>query len=384
MLVFTAINLFGVKWLARTNITIGIWKLIVPVAAPIILIAVGFRAENFTEFGGFAPYGVSGILGAISSGGIVFAFFGFRSAMDLAGEAKNPAVGVPTALIGAIVVCLGIYLLLQVALPGVIPPEHLANGWKGITETAPGGPFAAFATILGMSWLAWMLYSDAIISPGGTAIAYLASTSRVNYAMSMNGQIPKIFERLNRFNVPVWSLLSNFVVGMLIFLPFPGWSDMVGFISSTAVLSFAFGPIAFAVMRRQLADIDRPFRVPFGTTVAAVTFIFVGFIVYWTGWETNWKIFVVMVLGLTVFAIARASRRDHKDELFLTETSWIWIYYSGLAVISYLGNFGGGLEVIPQGVDAILIVALSLFVFQLSLRRALTAAQVEELINLTH
>lgn len=58
MLFFVVINIRGVKWFAKANTTITFWKLIVPVIAPILLIAVGFRLENFHAMGGFAPNGV--------------------------------------------------------------------------------------------------------------------------------------------------------------------------------------------------------------------------------------------------------------------------------------------------------------------------------------
>ena len=39
----------------------------------------------------------------------------------------------------------------------------------------------------------------------------------------------------NRFCVPTAGLFINFVVGAIIFLPFPGWQKLVGFISSAAI-----------------------------------------------------------------------------------------------------------------------------------------------------
>ena len=37
-------------------------------------------------------------------------------------------------------------------------------------------------------------------------------------------------------------------------LPFPGWSELIGFISSAAILSLAFGPVSLAALRHQLPD----------------------------------------------------------------------------------------------------------------------------------
>jgi amino acid transporter len=47
--VFTLINLAGVKWMARSNVAITLWKVTVPVLVPIALIVAGFHLENFTS-----------------------------------------------------------------------------------------------------------------------------------------------------------------------------------------------------------------------------------------------------------------------------------------------------------------------------------------------
>ena len=41
----------------------------------------------------------------------------------------------------------------------------------------------------------------------------------------------------------MWSIAVNFIIGLLMLLPFPGWSQLIGFISSAAILSLAFGPV---------------------------------------------------------------------------------------------------------------------------------------------
>jgi amino acid transporter len=342
---------------------------------------VGFRSENFIEFSGFAPNGVAGIFGAVSSGGIMFSLFGFRTAIDMAGEAKNPQRSVPIAMIGAVVISLAIYILLQVAFVGVIPIDHLKGGWHQISEKVPGGPFAAFASILGLQWLALALYIDAVISPSGTGLAYTGVTARINYAMAKNRQVPRIFEKLNRFKVPVWSLLFNFVIGMFIFLPFPGWSELVGFISASIVLSFAFGPVSLAALRYQVPELQRPFRIPYGIVFSAVTFMLVGFVVYWTGWETNWKVLLTVVIGLIVFTLTRLTNSEAPEPLNLRESNWIWPYIFGLGLISYLGGYGKGLGLLSEGLAMAIIAILSLAIFALALNLRLPDEQARSLVS---
>jgi amino acid transporter len=380
MALFTAINLLGVKLFARANTTITFWKLTIPLAAAIILIVVGFRWENLTQFDGFAPYGAAGVMSAVSSGGIMFAFYGFRSVVDMAGEARNPRRDVPLAIIGTVVFCIILYILLQIAFIGAIPVSQLENGWAGIVETAPGGPFAAFAAILGLQWLAILLYADAIVSPAGTGLAFVASTARLNYSMSKAGQIPASFQRLNRFRVPKTSLLFNFLIGIVVVLPLPGWNELVEFISTSAVLSFAFGPVALMVMRLQDPDRSRPVRIPAATTFSAIAFILVGFVVYWTGWQTNWKIFLVALFGLALFVAMRKLKYGQSVSPQIRGSSWIWPYYAGLAILSYIGNFGDGLGLIPSGLDMAILAVFSLAVFWFAIRLRLSSETIEGLL----
>ena len=297
LLAFVLINLAGVRWLARANVAVTSWKLAIPLLAATGLIVFGFDHTNFTDHGGFMPTGVDGVFAAVSGGGVVFSLFGFRTVIDMAGEARNPQRTVPLAMIGAVVISLIIYVLLQIAFIGAVPEAHLAGGWTKLAENVADGPFAAFATILGLQWLAAALYFDAIVSPSGTGLAYTGATARINYALAENGQLPSLFMRLNTAQVPVWSIAINFVIGLLMLLPFPGWSELIGFISSAAILSLAFGPVSLAALRHQLPDRMRPFRLKGGVALSAVAFVLVGCVVYWAGWETNWKVFALAIAG---------------------------------------------------------------------------------------
>lgn len=380
--VFTVINIAGVKWMVRSNIVITIWKVAVPLLVAVVLITVGFQAENFTAYGGFAPYGINGILGAVSSGGIIFSFVGFRAVIDLAGEARRPSRTVPLALVGSVVVCLVIYLLLQVALIGAVPEEHLTDGWSGVVENFAAGPFAGLALMLGLQWMAILIFADAIISPGGTALAYVGSSGRINYSMAKTGLFPAFFARLNRFQVPAWAIVVNSAIGVVILAPLPGWPQLAGFVSSAAVLSLAIGPVALIALRQQAPDYERPFKVPYARPFAALAFVFVGFIVYWSGWDTNWKILLIAAVGLGYFLIRNALRED-SEPLHFASASWLIIYYAAMAVISYLGSFGGGLDVLPEMIDSALIIVVSLAIFYFALARQLPADVARDYIATT-
>lgn len=376
MLLFTVINVLGVRRFSETNTVITWWKIIIPILTIVVLMVTAFHASNFTAGGGFAPFGAKGVLNALATSGVIFGLLGFETAVALAGESRNPRRDIPIAVVAAMIIGTIIYLLLQVAFIGALPVSALAHGWpkvgfSGHTAIA-FGPFAGIAGLLGLGWLATLLYADAIASPGGTGLVYTAYSSRLWYALARNGYLPALFGRLSERGVPIFSIAVSFVVGMIIFLPFPGWHQLVGFISSATVLAYAMTPLALAALRRQEPNQDRPYRLPAAEILAPLAFIIANLIVYWTGWETDWKIYAALAVGLVVLAASYGfGANPDRPPLDWRPALWLWPYIGGMAIISFLGSFGGGRNVIPFGVADTAVVAifsLVIYTFALSVR----------------
>ena len=140
------------------------------------------------------PYGLKGVFTAVAAGGVIFAYLGFEQAIQLGGESRNPKRNIPLAVVGSMVLGVVLYILLQVAFLGALKPSTLAHGWTSVAFAGNGaiyGPFAGLATALGLGWLATLLYIDAIVSPGGTGLLYVGTSSRLTFALGRNRYIPK-------------------------------------------------------------------------------------------------------------------------------------------------------------------------------------------------
>lgn len=261
MAVFVVVNFLGVRVLAHTNSAATWWKIAVPLAT-IFIIAVGnFHPGNFTSHG-FAPFGAKGVLSAISSSGIIFALLGFEQAIQLAGESRDPKRDLPRATLGSVAIGATIYVLLQVVFIGALPGSSFARGWAHLAYAGISGPWAGLATVVGLGWLSVVLYLDAIISPGGTGLIYTTATSRVSYGLSKNGYAPRVFADTDKRGVPWFGLIISFVTGVVCFLPFPSWQELVGFITSASVLMYAGAPLAYGVFADRLPQLERPYRLP--------------------------------------------------------------------------------------------------------------------------
>ena len=378
LVVFTIINALGVKVLATVNTTLTWAKLGIPSVVIVLFIASRFETSNFTAEGGFAPLGLAGILGAVSSGGIIFAFIGFRHAIDMAGEVRNPGVTIPTALIFSVIICFVIYGGLQLAFTGALSAEDLRKGWASLSFQNDLGPLSAIASVLGLVWLVSLLNVGAVIAPFGGALVAVGSNARIAYALAENDFFPKRFAVLSKLGVPLAALLLNLCFSSLIFVLLP-FDELVQLNSSAVVLSFIVGPVTVVALRRLLPDVPRPLRIPALDALALVAFVIATLVIYWSGWNTVWRLGACLGAGLALFLF---HFRRHMDEtLDVNEALWLVPYLLGIAAVSALGTFGG-LGVIPFGIDMALLSVLSAATFVLAIRSRLSPEKLKRYLDI--
>jgi amino acid transporter len=391
---FSLVNVVGIRWFARLNNALVWWKLFIIVLVVVAFALTTFHGRNFAhaDAGGFMPFGWAGVFSSIATAGIVFSYLGFRQGVELAGETRRPQRNVPLAIIGSILITGLIYVALQIAFIGALPPEALANGWAhigtsfsaGVSDIAAAfGPLAALAGVMGLSCLAELLYIDAIISPADTGLIYTTVTSRISYAMGRNGNAPRSLAKVNERGVPWVSVIVTFVAGVIFFLPFPGWQKLVGFVTSATVLSFGSGPLALIAMRKQLPLQERPFRLPAGNVVAYLGFLSSNLIVYWSGWETTWKLLAAVVIGFLVLLVHELRYRASTPRLEFRSGIWVPLWLLGLGAISWLGEYpdpargAGNLGLIGFGWAIIVLAIFSALILWLASRLCLPRERME-------
>ena len=317
MLVFSVINTLGVRWLAETNAIAVYWKILIPTITIIALVVSIFHFSNFTAGGGFAPYGFHGIFAALPLG-VVFAIEGFEQAIQVGGEAENPQRNIPRAVILSMIIGTIIYLLLEVAFVGALNPANLVHGWANpISGVKAFGPYATLATTAGLGWLSTLLIINAVVSPAGTGLVYIGTSSRLSYGLGRNGYFPRVISSISRRGVPFVSIVIAFVVGMLVFLPFPSWAGLVGLVTSATVLMYAMAPLSLAGLRRKDPDRPRAYRLPAAGVLCPLSFVCANLIVYFAGFSTIFWLYVLTAIGFIAFAayqwyLPAERRTDHR------------------------------------------------------------------------
>jgi amino acid transporter len=387
MAIISSINFLGVRALALTNSTATWWKVGVPLLTIfVVAIAGGLHPGNFTAADGFSPDGAKGILAAVATSGIIFAYLGFEQADQLAGESRNPKRDIPFAVIGSVAVGIVIYIALQLVFLLALPSSAIGDKWSQVGNglyTAFTGPWAQLASLLALGWLAAILYIDAIVSPAGTGLIYTAASSRVSYGLSRNGYFPQQFESLNRARVPWVGVIVAFVVGCICFLPFPSWQSLVGLITSASVLMYAGAPLSLGVFRKRLPNADRPYRLPAAGILSPLAFIVSGLIILWSGWDTDWKLGIAILLGYLILALTRVFRlNSHNPVMQWRSAQWLPVYLVGLGVIVYLSPYGPLKNpVIPLWWDIAVVAAFSLVIYYWALAVALPGPQIEHMVE---
>jgi len=179
------------------------------------------------------------------------------------------------------------------------------------------------------------------------------------------------------------SLLRHDIgVGLFVFLPFPGRAKLVSSITSATVLSFGTGSAragrAAPGAPRAGAAVPRAGRRrdPF------LAFYASNLIVYWAGWETNWKLSVAVLIGYVVPVVFQRLRKDRVRRWNGGARSWLVPWLSGLAVHSLL-RLRGRARRDPVRRSFVVILGFRLGIYALAVRLLMVPERVVDSVRST-
>lgn len=367
--VFSAINIMGIKTLAKYNNLIAIWKVTIPIFVCAILIYQSYHVniQHINLTNNFMPYGIKSVLLALPAAGILFSFLGFREATSLAGETRNPSKSLPIAVIGSVVICTIIYTIIQFAFLYALPTSAIAQGWHQLSYQHASGPFSGLALSLGIYWLSSLVYLDSIITPSGTGLVYTATTARLNYAMAINKYIPHNMLKLNQHGVPFIAIIINFIIGLILFFPLPGWQALIKFQSLAIVIAYSTGPITLLILRNKIPEIKRPFALSAPYPTALVAFYVCSLLIYWSGWDSLWRILVGLGIGCLIFSLYQMY--SHNISIVTNSFKaclWLFLYLGLLSLVTFWGPFNQEQPLIGFGVDFVLLAIISIIMLHIA------------------
>ena len=191
-----------------------------------------------------APSPWSAVVGAAVVS-ISFAYLGWSTAADVAGEIRKPSRTLPLAILGSIAIVTILYVLVNLAFLSAIAPSAMVDPATG-EPLANIGAVAAerlFGAAIGMAMTIAILL--VLLSTLSTMIF---AGSRVLVAMSQNAELPAPLSRTNQAATPrlaIWVQAGC----ILPFIFFPTLGGLLEYIGLLITLCAAMSGIAVLVRR---------------------------------------------------------------------------------------------------------------------------------------
>jgi APA family basic amino acid/polyamine antiporter len=244
------------------------------------------------------PHYFGGLMGILGAGGVVFfAFIGFDAVSTAAQEAKNPRRDMPIGILGSLAICTVLYVLFAHVLTGIASIEDFRTQGKEASVV-----YAITTYMHGYDWLGKFVTVAILAGFSSVILVMLLGQSRVFFAMSRDGLVPKVFSDTHRrFGTP-WKSNLIFFVFVGAFAAFvPG--DIVGDMTSIGTL-FAFIIVCAGVwiLRKKHPEIPRDFKTPLVPLFPILGIVVCAAMIVGLGW-TNWlRLAVWLVIGLAIYA----------------------------------------------------------------------------------
>jgi basic amino acid/polyamine antiporter, APA family len=241
-LIFTFINLFGVKHAGRTQVYLVIGLIFILLA----YIVLGFPHIEIDRFEPVIKHGTASVFA--TAGFIFVSFMGLTHVCSAAEEIKNPKRNIPLGMISAWAIISALYLLVVFVTVGLLEHKTLETSLMPVSLGASVflGDFGLI--ILGVA---------AILAFITTANAGLLSSSRYPLALSKDELLPRFLSKISKRGVPIVSLLFTSAVMILIIL-FLDLDGLVKAASTLVLLLYVFVNFSLIVMRESNIRNYRP------------------------------------------------------------------------------------------------------------------------------
>jgi amino acid efflux transporter len=277
-----AANLVGLRLGARVQIGLAAGVAVILLA----VIAVAAPQIRISELTPFAPHGISGIGQAVVV--LFFAFAGWEAIAHLSAEFRDVRRNLPRATLLTILIVSVLYLGVAFAVVGTGSYGDRALDRISLGEIIQHGLGLSAVTVVAVA---------AVVICLGTTNAFVASVSRLGYALARDGWAPRILSRQNRHGVPHLSVLAVGAIGGagLVGAALFGWgTDDIVFVPSVLVLAtYLLGATAAARLFRGR------WRV-----LAVVTIALLLITVPFAGWH----LLLPVLIAVVVLAVGAASR----------------------------------------------------------------------------
>ncbi len=286
IVIFSLLNYWSVKLLTSFTSLISVFKLGVPMLTIIMLMLVGFDTSNYGHSAStFMPYGSAPIFVQQQHQGLFFHSIHSRQLLIWVQKLKIlKKISQEASLFHcqSVQCCTSFY---KVRL-SLLCLNQCYNIVDGMASTSIH--HLQLAILLGINWLAILLYIEAFVSPFGTGVSFVAVTGRVLRAMEKNGHIPKFLGKMNeKYHIPRVAIIFNAIISMIMVTLFRDWGTLAAVISTATLVAYLTGPTTVIALRKMGPTMTRPFRAKILKVMAPLSFVLASLAIYWAMWPTT-------------------------------------------------------------------------------------------------
>lgn len=208
-------------------------------------------------------YGWYGLLAGASI--VFFAFIGFDVVATTAEETKNPQRDVARGILASLAIVTLLYVAVSVVLSGMVNYTELRSG-SGHGQANLATAFA----INGVNWAAKVISIGALAGLTTVVMVLVLGQSRVLFAMSRDGLLPRALARTGSHGTPVRITVIVAVLIAVAATVFP-IGKLEEMVNVGTLFAFVLVSAGVIILRRTRPDLERGFRVPFVPLLPALS-----------------------------------------------------------------------------------------------------------------
>lgn len=312
----TWLNIRGIKSSALLQKVVTILILVVGVMLVTGSLFNGQRANMEPLFVG----GAAGVLSVLVMA--PFMFVGFDVIPQAAEEMNLPHKKIGIILIVSVLMAVAWYILIILGVSLALTAEQAAASTLATAD--------AMTAIFKGGWASKLLILAGIGGIITSWNAFLIGGSRAVFAMAQARMLPEFLGRLHpKYNTPVNAIL---LIGALsVVAPFFGRKTLVWLVDAGGlgiVVAYASVALSFIILRVREPEMNRPFRVPGGTTVGygalilgvAIVLLYMPFSPAALIWPYEWGIVGLWsAIGIVLYVWARMKYGNISHEIVMSE-----------------------------------------------------------------
>ncbi|WP_370415449.1 amino acid permease [Streptomyces fradiae] len=260
---------------AVTPETGGGWE-----TAPLVQLMFGYEPTNF---------GVMGIFTAASV--VFFAFIGFDVVATAAEETKLPQRDMPRGILGSLLICTVLYVAVALVVTGM---QHY-------TELSVSAPLADAFKAVGHPFYAGVISFGAAIGLTTVCLILLLGQTRVFFAMSRDGLLPRFFSITHpKFRTPYRPTILLGVI-IAIVAGFTSINELATLVNIGTLFAFVVVAAGVMVLRRTRPDLHRAFRTPWVPVLPILSIAASLWLMLNLPGETWLRFAIWMIIGFVVY-----------------------------------------------------------------------------------